>query len=391
MQIGHVQYEPERGRLRAPNGREIELRPQAMAVLRLLVDAQGAVVSKDQLLSSVWSDVMAGEESLYQCISEIRRALDDDQRRYLRTVPRKGYLLSTGSALGPGASGPPAREPIRFVQAGDVRLAWTAVGSGIPILKAPSWISNIESEATSLIFGPFYARLGARSRVVHFDQRGSSHSSRAVSDWSVDAMVDDMAAVADAAGLDRFFLFGPSQGAAFAIAFAARYPDRVRGIFARGAFATGWQVLGDEVQRRRYEVSKAMIASGWNEPNPEYRRFFTSLLIPDAPPEIAREMDEIQARAVQADAQLANVELQSSLDIRPLLPRVSCPVLLLHAAGDLPVPVERAVEMAAALPSCELRLLEGNNHIPVPGTTGFEQFMDAIDSFLDAHAGADVA
>lgn len=377
--------------MQARDGREIELRPQATAVLRLLVEAEGAVVSKDQILSSVWPDVMAGEDSLYQCISEIRRAIDDDRRRVLRTVPRKGYLLSISSAAASIASGPLAREPIRFVQSADVRLAWTAVGHGIPILKAPSWISNIESEVSGLVFGPFYNRLGERARVVHFDQRGSSLSSRTVADWSVDAMVDDMAAVADAAGLDRFFLFGPSQGGAFAIAFAARFPDRVLGIIARGAFATGWLVLGDEVEKRRYEVSKAIITSGWNEPNPEYRRFFTGLLIPDAPPEIAREMDKIQARAVDARSQLANMNLQARLDIRPLLPRITCPVMLLHSAGDLAVSVDRAVEMAAALPSCELRLLDGNNHIPVPGTAGFEQFMDAIDDFLDYHTGEERA
>jgi pimeloyl-ACP methyl ester carboxylesterase/DNA-binding winged helix-turn-helix (wHTH) protein len=389
MQIGQVSFDPEEGRLQARDGREIELRPQAMAVLRLLAEAEGAVLSKDQILSHVWPDVVAGEDSLYQCISEIRRAIDDDRHRILRNVPRRGYALAISSVV-PIAPSPQAREPIRFVQSGDVRLAWTAMGRGVPILKAPSWISNIESEASSLIFGPFYERLGERARLVHFDQRGSSHSSRAVVDWSVDAMVDDMAAVADAAGLDRFFLFGPSQGGAFAIAFAARYPDRVRGIIARGAFATGWLVLGDEVEKRRYEVSKAMITSGWNEPNPEYRRFFTGLLIPDAPPEIAREMDEIQARAVDASSQLANAHLQATLDIRPLLPRITCPVMLLHSTGDLAVSVDRAVEMAAALPSCELRLLDGNNHIPVPGTAGFEQFMDAIEAFLDCHTAEEL-
>ncbi|PWJ10038.1 alpha/beta fold hydrolase [Jannaschia seohaensis] len=385
MRIGDFCFTPEAGSLVSSDGRRIDLRPQAMDVLRLLAEAEGAVVSKDEILSAVWPDIATGEESLYQCISDIRRALDDAQRTILRTVPRKGYHLALPGARPVPGPRPPTPEPIRFAQSADARLAWTAIGQGTPILKAPSWISNIESEATSLIFGPFYARLAERARIVYFDQRGSSHSSRRVTDWSVDAMVDDMARIADTAGLDRFFLFGPSQGGAFALAFAARFPERVLGIIARGAFATGWKVHGDEVQRRRYEVSKAMISAGWNEPNPEYRRFFTGLLIPDAPPEMAREMDAIQARAVEADVQLANVELQSSLDVHHLLDAVTCPVLLLHSSGDLAVPAERAVELASALPSCELRLLDGNNHIPVPGTAGFEQFMDAIDDFLDRH------
>lgn len=389
MQLGAVSFEAEKGLLLSADGGTVELPPRSLAVLKLLADAGGAVVSKEQILSSVWPDIIAGEDSLYKCISEIRRALEDDRRKILRTVPRRGYRLDTGANAHVQDSIPLVREPIRFVRSSDVNLAWSALGKGTPILKAPSWISNIESEADSLIFGPLYNQIGERARFVYFDQRGSSLSSREVSDWSVDAMVDDMAAVADAAGLERFFLFGPSQGGAFALAFAARYPERVRGIFARGAFAAGWLVADDEAQRRRCEVSKAMIEAGWNDPHPEYRRFFTGLLIPDAPPEMAREMDEIQARAVRADAQLANVDLQASLDIRPLLSEVTCPVMLLHSAGDRAVPVDRAVELASLLANCELRILEGDNHIPVPGTVGFEQFMEAVEEFLERISEAD--
>ncbi|CTQ52958.1 Proline iminopeptidase [Roseibium album] len=383
MRIGQHLFDPGSGVLRTPDGDPVNLRPQTFAVLRHLADAQGGVVSKEDLLARVWPDVIVGEDSLYRCISELRGAIGDDRRLVLRTVPRRGYRLSVAGTVGPRVL---PREPIRFTRSGDVQLAWTAVGGGTPVLKAPSWISNIESEADSLLFGPFYRRLGARARIVHFDQRGSSRSTRKIRDWSVDAMVSDMVAVADAADLERFFLFGPSQGGAFAIAFAARYPERVMGIVARGTFATGWKHLGDKAQQRRYEMSRTMISGGWGAENPEYRRFFTSLLVPDATPDIAREMDATQARAVTAEAQLANVELQSRLDIRDLLTRVTCPVLLLHSAGDLAIPVERAIELAAALPDCDLRILDGDNHIPVPGTAGYEQFMDAIDEFLDLHS-----
>ena len=383
MQIGQHVFDPDKGVLMTPDGEPISLRPQTSAVLRHLAEAEGGVVSKEDLLARVWPEVIVGEDSLYRCISELRGAIGDERRTVLRTVPRRGYRLTV---TGHSGLGPLSREPIRFTKSGNVQLAWTAVGRGVPILKAPSWISNIESEADSLIFGPFYRRLGARARIVHFDQRGSSRSTRDVNDWSVNAMVADMLAVADAAGLDRFFLFGPSQGGAFALAFAARYPERVRGIIARGTFATGWKLLGDKAQQRRYEMSRTMISEGWNASNPEYRRFFTSLLIPDAPPEIAREMDRTQARAVTAEVQLANVELQSCLDIRDVLDQVKCPVLLMHSSGDLAVPVERAVELASALTNCDLQILEGDNHIPVPGTHGYSQFMDAIDTFLNLHA-----
>lgn len=392
MKLGAATYDPGKDLLLSAEGQVVDLPARTLAVLRLLVESDGGLLTKNQLLSSVWSDVHAGEDSLYKSISEIRRALKDDSRTILRTVPRLGYRLNIAERHTGSGMGRPSREPIRFVQSGDVRLGWTALGHGTPILKAPSWISNIETEADSLIFGPLFSHLGARGRFVYFDQRGSSLSSRDVVDWSVDAMVSDMKAVADAAGLDRFFLYGPSMGAVFSIAFAAQYPERVRGIIGRGAYATGWLKAedNDNAQRRRYEISRQMIQAGWNDPYPEYRTFFTGMIIPDAPPDFVKEMKKIQAGAVDATAQVANLDLQANFDVRDLLPKVNCPVLLLHSKGDRTISVERAVEMASLLPDCELRILDGDNHIPVPGTSGFEQFIDAIEEFLDRHEVLDV-
>lgn len=70
--------------------------------------------------------------------------------------------------------------------------------------------------------------------LVRFDQRGTGLSGACTLPLTVDAMVEDMRAVADAAGLKQFLIYGPSQGVAFAIAFAHRYPDRVLGIIGRG-------------------------------------------------------------------------------------------------------------------------------------------------------------
>ncbi|MCB1619571.1 MAG: alpha/beta hydrolase [Thiothrix sp.] len=165
---------------------------------------------------------------------------------------------------------------IRFTTSHDrVRLAWTASGSGLPMLKAPSWISNIELEACSLIFTEFYRWLGERVQLVRFDQRGTSLSDRVEGILRIDDMVEDMRAVADAAGLERFLLFGPSQGVAFAIAFAHRYPERVLGIIGQGGFGRGWLTSGKESERSKYRSSKTLIEAGWDDNNPEYRRFFT--------------------------------------------------------------------------------------------------------------------
>jgi TolB-like protein/DNA-binding winged helix-turn-helix (wHTH) protein/Tfp pilus assembly protein PilF len=79
--------------VRTAEGAHVELRPRSLAVLRLLAENVGRLVTKDELIAKVWDDVAVTEDSLTQCIANIRKAIGDDDRRVLRTIPRKGYML----------------------------------------------------------------------------------------------------------------------------------------------------------------------------------------------------------------------------------------------------------------------------------------------------------
>jgi len=82
----------ERLCLRGPSG-QVDVRRKSFDVLRYLIEHAGRVVTKEELIRAVWPDVTVGDESLTQCISEVRRALDDERQRIIRTVPRRGYLI----------------------------------------------------------------------------------------------------------------------------------------------------------------------------------------------------------------------------------------------------------------------------------------------------------
>ena len=82
-----------RDELRTAGGTLVDLRPRSFAVLRLLAANVGRVVTKDEIMSAVWDDTIVTEDSLTQCIADIRRAIGDADRRAIRTVPRRGYLL----------------------------------------------------------------------------------------------------------------------------------------------------------------------------------------------------------------------------------------------------------------------------------------------------------
>lgn len=82
-----------RGCLRAPEGHDVALRPKAFDLLLVLARAAGTLLSKDQLLDAVWGEVHVTEDSLFQAVREVRRAIGDPGGRKLRAVPRRGYLL----------------------------------------------------------------------------------------------------------------------------------------------------------------------------------------------------------------------------------------------------------------------------------------------------------
>ena len=98
-------YDPKRGEL-ARDGRIVHLRPQTGAVLASLLDRPRTVESKDELLREVWPNLVVTENSLVQCVREIRRELGDDEGALVRTAPRRGYVLEADVASTPLPAAP---------------------------------------------------------------------------------------------------------------------------------------------------------------------------------------------------------------------------------------------------------------------------------------------
>lgn len=93
VHLGAARVDLDAERVVGPDGQEATLRPQSFAVLRLLIARTGRLVTKDELQAAVWPGVIVTDDSLVQCIGEIRRALGDDARALVETVPRRGYRL----------------------------------------------------------------------------------------------------------------------------------------------------------------------------------------------------------------------------------------------------------------------------------------------------------
>lgn len=92
LSFDRFELDLQRGVLRSA-GAEIALRPKSFLLLHHLVIHPGRLISKDELLRTLWPDVVVTEDSLVQCVGELRAALADREQRLIKTVPRRGYML----------------------------------------------------------------------------------------------------------------------------------------------------------------------------------------------------------------------------------------------------------------------------------------------------------
>jgi class 3 adenylate cyclase/pimeloyl-ACP methyl ester carboxylesterase len=272
---------------------------------------------------------------------------------------------------------------VRFCETADgVNLAWASTGHGIPVLKAPNWLGHIEYEWTSPFWGDFLSEFSQRCKLVRFDQRGTGLSDWEVDDISEDRMVDDMLAVADAAGLEHFGLFGISQGAGFVMRFAARYPERVRFLILLNGLFRGRMCRDDPEAENFHEMGKTMIEAGWGSPSPVYRNFFTSIFMPDSNAIQRSSFDEMQRISTNTKNALRILEMNAYLDMRKEAREVRASTLIAHQRNDMFVPVELGREAARTIPGAVFVELPGSNHALIRGQPGFDEFFEDLDSFL---------
>jgi TolB-like protein/Flp pilus assembly protein TadD len=101
-------FDPLRGALFGPDGAQIALRPKTYAALQYFLANRGRLVGRNELLDAVWPGLFVSDDSITQCVAEIRRALGEHGRRVLRTVPTRGYLLESPGRPVPAAQAPPS-------------------------------------------------------------------------------------------------------------------------------------------------------------------------------------------------------------------------------------------------------------------------------------------
>jgi pimeloyl-ACP methyl ester carboxylesterase/DNA-binding CsgD family transcriptional regulator len=274
------------------------------------------------------------------------------------------------------------KQQIRFCRSFDgTRIAFAVTGNGPPLVRAPHWLTHLEYEWQSPIWRPWLSGLGAGSTLVRMDERGCGLSDRGLESVAFEAYVRDLEAVADASGLERFALFGHSQGGAIALEYAARHSARVSRLVLLGAYARG-RFKRPNPNRSEADAQLKLVEFGWGGEDPSYRQFFANQFMPGASREQIQHMAELQRVSSSPTDAVHILRSFYDIDVSAALSRIACPTLVLHARGDLRVPFEEGRLLAASIPGARFVALESKNHILLDQEPAFGQFFEEVQAFL---------
>jgi pimeloyl-ACP methyl ester carboxylesterase len=262
------------------------------------------------------------------------------------------------------------------------KIAYATIGSGPPLLKAANWLNHLEFDWDSPIWGRSFAAMARARTFIRYDERGSGLSDWDVADLSFEAFVEDLEAVADKLGLERFPLLGISQGAAVSIEYAVRHPERVSGLVLLGGYAAGWRILASPEEQARREAVLTLTELGWGTDNPAYRHIFSQTFMPEASADDLAWFDEFQRQTTSPQNASRFQDAFGYIDVRHRLAEVQAPTIVLHSKYDQRIPLDMGRALASGIPDAQFVPLESRNHILVDQEPAWRVCVEAIGQFL---------
>ena len=291
-----------------------------------------------------------------------------------------------GAALGDDAGDQREILPeqhIAFCRTSDgVSLAYSLTGEGPPLVKTANWLNHLEYEWGNPLWQHWIAELSRSHRLLRYDERGNGMSDWKVPELSFDLFVDDLKTVVDSAGLERFDVVAISQGSPVAVAFAARFPERVRRLVLINGFAAGWRHTHDAEVIERWEAMITLAKTGWGRDNPAFRQMFTSLFFPDANAEQMRWWNDLQKMSASPANAQRLMQVFGEIDVRGELGLVKAPTLVIHCRDDQLVPFEAGRRMASGIPDARFLAIDSSDHLVTREDPGWPRLRDEVRAFL---------
>ncbi|MGY1670434.1 alpha/beta fold hydrolase [Geodermatophilus sp. SYSU D00710] len=275
-------------------------------------------------------------------------------------------------------------QEIRFCRSPDgVRLAYACSGTGPPLVKAAHWMTHVDHDWHSPVWRHWLLALSRRHRLVRYDERGCGLSDWEVPEPTFESWVTDLETVVDAAGLDRFPLLGISQGAAVAITYAARHPDRVSRLVLYGGYLQGRLVRArTEEDRREHHLEVELVRLGWGRDDPAFRQVFTSRFMPRASRRLWDAFNDLQRTTTSPENAAHVLEVAAGIDVVATAAEVRAPTLVLHARHDGRPPFAQGRLTASVIPGSRFVALDSWNHVLLADEPAWPVFLREVEDFL---------
>jgi DNA-binding winged helix-turn-helix (wHTH) protein/pimeloyl-ACP methyl ester carboxylesterase len=373
-------------------GELVAVEPQVFDLLVFLIRNRERVVSKDDLIAGVWDGRIVSESTLASRINAARRAIGDsgEQQHFIRTIARKGLRFVGDVREGHLPSEAPASpsvakgyQEVTFCRTDDgINLALAASGDGPPLIKVANWLTHIEYDWESPVWSPLLQRLAACSRLIRYDARGNGLADRDVADISFAAFVRDLETVVESLEVKRSRFLGISQGAAVAIAYAVRHPERVSKLILYGGYAQGRNKRGSAAEAEMGQAFLAIMRHGWGDEHSAFMKAFSSVFFPNGTPQQIKWLVDLQRITASPENAVRIRKACDDIDVASLLPKVQVPTLVLHCRHDSVVPLEQGRLLASSIPHARFVTLESDNHVLLSHEPEWPKLIGEIETFL---------
>jgi class 3 adenylate cyclase len=258
---------------------------------------------------------------------------------------------------------------VKYARSDGIHIAYRVFGDGPrDVVLIPGTLSHVELYWEFPPSEYLLKRFTSFARVIVFDKRGQGLSDR-VAEQTIEERIGDVRAVMDAAGSQKATIYGWSEGGAMSLMFAATYPERTSGLVLCGSSASAKAYVSEENLDRGLKL----LDEHWGE----------GVLVPINAPSRAKDevflryFGKLERASASPGAIVALFRANFEIDVRPILPTIHLPTLILHRVGDKTVPVEEGRYLAQHIAGAKYVELPGDDHL----LQAFDQ--DVLDRLID--------
>jgi pimeloyl-ACP methyl ester carboxylesterase/DNA-binding CsgD family transcriptional regulator len=272
-------------------------------------------------------------------------------------------------------------QEIRFCALDGRRIAYATAGEGPPLVFGAPFVSHLEAEWSQPAAHAFYSELAQSHRVVRYDRIGVGLSDRGLAaPPTLESEARALAAVLDTVAAGPATVFASSCAGLAAAALARRSPERIARVAFFGCYASR-DDIPDATRRSLVDFA----GTNW----PLTTQMLAGLHDPRGSGDEIAALSRYLRTAAEPEVAAAFLQLDLTADLRPFLPGLTMPALVLHRRGDRTVPIARGRELASLLPNARFVPLGGDAHIP--WLDDARDLRRALAGFLgdDAQAPAD--